>query len=333
MNTKLLSLIAVVVAVARVAVAQEKPATPEEEKKEEIKVFTLTDDEKKDGWRMIFDGRNNFGLRGLTNNDWINRGWRIDRGSIFCKKEIRDMGLITGGHIITLDQFIDFEFHFEWKLSVSGKSGVMYFAVGTAKKPEGFIYTIMDDVHNPDGLKGGPIRRTGSLYNIIPPSPDKKLNGPEQWNEGRILVVGNHVEHWLNGGKVVEYDLGSPDFLQKVKASGVKPWQGFGTKFKTALVILDDGEEVEFRNLKVRPIFNGGAPGSSESKPSTVENKPPPAPDASKPGAVPVAKPVPGKPGFVFSPYAPDKGFVDVRGFPSGTQVKDPYSENSFLVP
>jgi hypothetical protein len=171
---------------------------------------------------------------------------------------------MTGGHIITLDLYRDFEFHFEWKLSVSGKSGVMYFATGTAKDPKGFIYTIMDDVHNPDGLKGGPIRRTGSLYNIIPPAADKKLNGPDTWNEGRILVQGDHVEHWLNGGKVVEYDLNSPQFLAQVKASGVKPWPGFGQKLKTgtALVIMDDGEEVEFRNLRVRPIWNTPAPGT-----------------------------------------------------------------------
>jgi len=265
MNPKFLSLIAVILCGARMAMAQDAPAKPgnqTEEKKEEPKVFTLTDEERAAGWRILFDGRNNYGLRGLTFNDWINRGWRIDRGSIFCVKEIKDMGLMTGGHLITLDQYMDFEFHFEWKLSVSGKSGIMYFATGTAKEPKGFIYTIMDDVHNPDGLKGGPIRRTGALYNIIPPAADKKLNGPDSWNEGSILVQGNHVEHWLNGGKVVEYDLGSPQFLQQVKASGVKQWPGFGTKFKTALLILDDGEEVEFRNLRIRPIWNAGAPGA-----------------------------------------------------------------------
>jgi hypothetical protein len=266
MNPKLLSLIAVIVCAARLGLAQEPPARTgdkPEDKKEEIKVFTLTDEERAAGWRILFDGRNNYGLRGLTYNDWINRGWRIDRGSIFCVKEIKDMGLMTGGHLITLDQYLDFEFHFEWKLSVSGKSGIMYFATGTAKQPQGFIYTIMDDVHNPEGLKGGPIRRTGALYNIIPPVADKKLNGPDSWNEGSILVQGNHVEHWLNGGKVVEYDLGSPEFAQQVKASSVKPWLGFGTKFKTALVIMDDGEEVEFRNLRVRPIWNAAAPAAT----------------------------------------------------------------------
>ena len=171
----------------------------------EIKPYTLTDEEKAAGWQMVFDGKNNYALRGLTYNDFINRGWRIDRGSLFCVKEIKDMGLMTGGHLITTDQFTDFEFRFEWKLSVSGKSGIMYFAEGTREKPEGFIYSIMDDVHNPDGLKGGPIRRTGALYNIIPPIDGKKLNEADHWNEGRIIVEGNHVEQWLNDIKVVEY--------------------------------------------------------------------------------------------------------------------------------
>ncbi|MEI9892695.1 MAG: DUF1080 domain-containing protein [Chthoniobacter sp.] len=205
------------------------------------------------GWKLLFDGRNNYGLRGLTFNDFINRGWRIDRGSLFCVKEIKDMGLMTGGHLITLDQYQDFEFSFEWKLSVSGKSGIMYFAMGTRDKPVGFVYSIIDDVHNPDGLKGGPIRRTGRASTISSrPPPTKSSTARTSGTRGRIVVLGNHVEHWLNDAKVVEYNLGSPEFTKQLVASGVKGPAGWGTKFKTSLVILDEGEEVEFRNLRVR---------------------------------------------------------------------------------
>jgi hypothetical protein len=215
-------------------------------------VYTLTPEEKLAGWRLIFDGKNNYGLRGLSYNDFINRGWKIDHGTLFCEKTIKQMGLVTGGHLITSDQFDDFEFSWEWKLSVSGKSGIMYFAGGTRQEPVGFVYSIIDDTHHPDGLKGGPIRRSGALYNLLPPAEDKKLEEP-------ILVQGNHIEHWLNGSKVLEYDLGSPQ-LQKAIAAGIaakhfKPNPMFGRKFKTALVILDEGEEVEFRNLRIRPIF------------------------------------------------------------------------------
>jgi hypothetical protein len=261
---KLLSVMFAVLVAARVLVAQEKDPTPpaNPDQPQEFKPFTLTDEERAAGWRILFDGKNNYGLRGLTYNDFINRGWRIDHGTLFCVKEIKDMGIMTGGHLITTDQYVDFEFAFEWKLSVSGKTGIMYFAAGTRQKPEGFIYSIIDDVHNPDGLKGGPIRRTGALYNIIPPAEDKKLNGADSWNEGRIVVVGNHVEHWLNGGKVLEYTLGSPEFNKQLSASPEKGGALWGRKFKTALVIMDDGEEVEFRNLRVRPLFEGMTPSA-----------------------------------------------------------------------
>jgi hypothetical protein len=260
MNVKFFALCAMIATAASVAVGQTPPPADKPEEPKEIKPYVLSDEERAAGWRLIFDGKNNYGLRGLTFNDFINRGWRIDRGSLFCLKEVRDMGNMTGGHLITQDTYNDFEFAFEWKLSVSGKSGIMYFATGTPKQPLGMVYTIMDDVHNPDGLKGGPIRRTGSLYNIIAPAAEKKLNGPDEWNQGRIVVQGNHVEHWLNGGKVVDYTLGTPEFAKEVAASGLKPWKGFGQKFKTSIVILDDGEEVEFRNLRIRPIYAMPAP-------------------------------------------------------------------------
>jgi len=259
MTMKMLPSIFALLASAGMAVGQTPPppapAPDQPDQPAEIKPYVLSDEERGAGWRLIFDGKNNYGLRGLTYNDFINRGWRIDHGTLFCVKEIKDMGLMTGGHLITLDRYDDFEFAFEWKLSVSGKSGIMYFAAGTREKPEGFVYSIIDDVHNPDGLKGGPIRRTGALYNIIPPAEDKKLNGPDQWNEGRIIVQGNHVEHWLNGGKVVEYNLGTPEFQRQLAASPLRGGALWGKKFKTALVVEDDGEEVEFRNLRIRPIY------------------------------------------------------------------------------
>ena len=267
MKMKLLHLITVIVALAGSLRAQDTPAPKKPDEPEEAKVFTLSDEERLAGWKILFDGKNNYGFRGLTFNDFINRGWKIDHGTFFCVKDFKDMGLLTGGHIITLDQYLDFEFSFEWKLSVSGKSGIMYLAAGTRQKPEGFVYSIIDDVHNPDGLKGGPIRRTGSLYNIIAPSADKKLHPADQWNAGRILVQGNHIEHWLNGGKVVEYDLGSPEFVKTLAASGIKGGPMWGKKFKTAVVILDEGEEVEFRNLRIRPIWDAAPPTATPPAP------------------------------------------------------------------
>jgi len=254
----------------------QNPGLPKPPDETPSPTYTLTEEEKAGGWKLLFDGKNNYGLRGLTHNDFINRGWKIgERGTLFCKKEIRDMGQITGGHLITAEQFLDFEFSFEWKLSVSGKSDILYFASGTREKPVGFTYSIIDDTHHPDGLKGGPLKRSGALYGILPAPEEKRLEEPGQWNRGRIVVNGNHVEHWLNEGKVLEFTLGTPEFQEALTAyakeaakDGFKPGPMFGRKFKTALVILDDGEEVEFRNLRVRPLAAvGPVPGEFVPRP------------------------------------------------------------------
>ena len=207
------------------------------------------------GWKPIFDGKGHQGFRGLLHNDFLNYGWHIEGDVLTCPKGIKNMGQVTGGNLITSQQYWDFEFNFEWKVAVSGKTGVMYFAAGTPQKPTGFVYQIIDDTHHPDGLKGGPIRRTGALLGIIPPSDEtKKLNPPDSWNEGRIVVQGNHVEHWLNGAKVVEFTLGSPEFTKQLAAVGLKANANFGRKFKTSIVLIDAGEEITFRNLKVRDL-------------------------------------------------------------------------------
>jgi hypothetical protein len=261
---KLCRLLALLV-LAAVSSAQEPPrdaSAPKPPDDSPSPVYTLTDEEKAAGWKLLFDGRNNYGLRGLTYNDFINRGWKIDHGTLFCEKGFKSMGLVTGGHLITAEQYENFEFSFEWKLSVSGKSGIMYFAGGTRDKPIGFVYSIIDDTHHPDGLKGGPIKRSGALYGLLPPRDGKKLEEPGQWNKGRIVVEGNRVEHWLNGEKVLEFTLGTPELQKAILASGIKGGPMFGRKFKTALVILDEGEEVEFRNLRVRPLFSAALPAT-----------------------------------------------------------------------
>jgi hypothetical protein len=209
------------------------------------------------GWKPVFDGTHQ-GFRGLIHNDFLNYGWNIKDGILTCPKDIKHMGMVTGGDIITSEQYWDFEFSFEWNLSVSGKTGVLYFATGTAQKPEGFTYQIIDDTHHPDGLKGGPIRRTGSLLGIVAPNENKKLNPPDQWNQGKIVVQGNHIEHWLNGEKIVEFNLGSPEFIKQVAASGVQFPRGFGKKMKTAIVLIDAGEEISFRNVKVKDLTPPG---------------------------------------------------------------------------
>ena len=223
----------------------------------------LTAEEAAAGWKLLFDGKVAPGLRGVKNPDFLKAGWKIVDGELTCPKEVKQMGKVTGGDLVTAETFTDFEFSFEWRAGVAGNSGVLYFArAGFGQKSSGHEYQLIDDTHHPDGLKGGPIKRTGALYGILPPAEDKKYNMPPLWNESRIVVQGNHVEHWLNGAKVLEYTLGSPEFQRAVMASKVRVPPGFGTKVKAPIVLLDEGDEIAFRNLKVRPLAPGAAPAA-----------------------------------------------------------------------
>lgn len=221
----------------------------------------LTDEEKAAGWTLLFDGKGAPGMRGVQKREPFKAGWQIKDGELILPKEIKNLGKITGGDLTTAETFLDFEFSFDWKLAVSSNTGIRYLVrMGSNNSVVGCEYQIIDDVHHPEGLKGGPLRRTGALDGIIAPSADKQLNEPEQWNRGRIVVQGNHVEHWLNGAKVVEFELGSRALMSSAQTARVKVPTGFGSKFKSAIVILDQGDEFTMRNLKLRKLPPAVAP-------------------------------------------------------------------------
>lgn len=205
-------------------------------------------------WTVLFDGKTINGLRGLQKPDFLKAGWKIENGALTLTKEIKQGGRQTGGDLVTAASFTDFEFAFEWKQSVSGNSGVVYFGRTYGGKLNGHEYQIIDDMRHPDGLKGGPAKRTGALYGLLPPVENKTLADAGTWNEGRILVRGTHVEHWLNGGKILEYELGSAALMQAIRASRLKLHPQFGFKTRTSIVLLDEGDEISFRNLKVRAL-------------------------------------------------------------------------------
>lgn len=215
----------------------------------------LTPEEKAEGWKLLFDGKTTPGLVGLQKREFLKEGWAIQEGMLVLPKTVRESGKATGGDLVTSEQFTDFEFKFDFKLTASALSGVLYFARGGAgQKPTGHEYQIIDDVHHPDGLKGGPLCRTGALYGVLPPGENKRLHPSDEWNSGMISVRGNHVEHWLNGQKILEYECGSQALSQAVRTNKARVHSLFGSKIKSSLAILDKGEEVAFRNLKIRSI-------------------------------------------------------------------------------
>ena len=223
---------------------------------------TLSPEETAQGWRLLFDGQRISGLRGVQKSDPLSAGWKIQSGELQIPKEVKNMEKMTGGDLITADVFWDFDFRFEWKATASADSGIRYLLTeASGQTPAGLEYQIIDDVHNSTSLKGGLLRRSGSLDGVLPVGGNAKLRSADPmnktgdpWNEGRILVQGNHVEHWMNGDKVLEFELG-PALRQAAVLHMAKVTAFFGMKTKTRICILDQGFEVAFRNLKVRPLI------------------------------------------------------------------------------
>ncbi len=243
----------------------------------------LTTQEQAEGWRLLFDGKNVTGFRGVQKPDFLKAGWKVQDGALMLPKSIDQAGKVTGGDLVTAATFRDFQFAFEWKLAVSASSGVLYGArAGFGMKPSGFQYQLIDDMHHPDGLKGGPIRRTGALYGLLPPGDNKRINDTG-WNAGRIVVEGNHAEHWVNGEKVLEYNFGSAQIMQAVRASTVRGLgPGFGAKTVGPIVLLDKGEEVWFRSLKIL------LPGAAKAATASATRAP-----LERPGATPFKSKIP----------------------------------------
>ena len=198
-------------------------------------------------WRSLFDGQ--------TTN-----GWRKYRGTgMHPQWQARDgMLIVTGrggdaGDIVTVDQYGDFELELEWKVPSGGNSGIFYRAAETAERiyetaPE---YQVLDDARHPDGKN--PLTSAGAAYGLYaPPRGIAKPAG--EWNAARIVARGNHVEHWLNGMKVVDYELGSPDWSAKVQASKFKDWPGYGKSARGYIGLQDHGDTVSFRNIRIREL-------------------------------------------------------------------------------
>jgi hypothetical protein len=204
----------------------------------------LSDREQTAGWKLLFDGKTTAGWRNYG-KPTISDGWKVQDGSL--------TRVGAGGDIITNDEFKNFELMIDWKIEPGGNSGIFWRA---AEDTDAIYWNapemqVLDDAKHPDGQS--PLTSAGAAYDLYPAPPGHVHPGGE-WNTARLVVNGNHVEHWLNGFKTVEFELGSRDWDSKVAASKFKPHARFGKNAQGHIGLQDHGNLVAYRNIKIRVL-------------------------------------------------------------------------------
>ena len=217
----------------------------------------LSKAEQKEGWKQLFDGKTLTGWRGF-HSQTAPTGWNVADGCI-SKPKTTSENRQGGGDLITVDQFENFELSIEWKLEKGGNSGIKYLVSEnlppTGRSGVSFEYQVLDDDNHPDAKQGIAGNRTsGSLYDLIPASKDKKLKPVGEFNQTRIVVKGNHIEHWLNGVKTVEFDRSSDSYKKHLAESKFNTTKGFGEAKQGHILLQDHSDQVWFRNIKIRAL-------------------------------------------------------------------------------
>ena len=212
----------------------------------------ITSAKSEDKWITLFNGKKVTGLRGYGQKGFPEKAWKVENGTL--KTITRGQGG-QPRDLVTVGSFTDFEFECEWKVSPRGNSGIMY-RVKETNRPAyvtGPEMQVLDDERHPDGKSNFPLRTAGSLYDMIGKGmKDKKYNKAGQWNKVRIVCKDNNVEHWMNGEKLLAYKWGSDEVAAMIKKSKFKTWKGFMQEPKGHIAIQHHGEEVWYRNIRVR---------------------------------------------------------------------------------
>ena len=203
---------------------------------------TLTAAESKAGWRLLFDGSTTRGWRAY-NADSMPTGWRVVDGAL--------TRVAPAGDIITTDTYRNFELSVDWNISPGGNSGIFYHgALGS----DAIYYSapemqVLDDARHPDGQS--PLTSAGADYGLYP-APRGVVKPAGEWNTAKVVARGNHIEHWLNGRKIVSYEMGSADWAARVAKSKFNQWPQYGKAAVGYIGLQDHGDRVAFRNIKIR---------------------------------------------------------------------------------
>ena len=229
----------------------------------------LTPQEIEAGWRLLWDGSTTHGWRSVSGPAFPDRGWRIRDGVLTSLPPAG--GFPSGGDIITVDRYSDFELMADFKVTPGANSGIKIFVDPEKNRIPGVSigleYQILDDALNADAIAGTDGNRSlGSLYDLYPPASDKRPNPVGTWNTALIVSRGPHVEHWLNGRKILEYTRFTPGFRERVLLSKFKAVPGFGELRTGHILLQHHGDEVSFRNLRLRELPSGTGAPEPESK-------------------------------------------------------------------
>ena len=220
--------------------------------------YELTSIEASQGYKFLFNGKTSGGWRGAKLDGFPKSGWVISDG-ILTVLESGGGESEHGGDIITTDKYSNFELHLDFKLTPGANSGIKYFVDPELNKGPGssigLEYQILDDQRHPDAKLGNHegSRALACLYDLIK-GENKHPNPIGQWNHAKIISKGNHVEHWLNGRKILEYERKTPDFRKIIKESKYKDWPGFGEWEKGHILLQDHGNTVSFKSIKLREL-------------------------------------------------------------------------------
>lgn len=220
---------------------------------------TLTEYEKENGWKLLFDGKTTDGWKSARSESFPDKGWKIENGTLTVVSS-QGKESANGGDIITRDKFSAFDLSFAFRLTPGANSGLKYFVTLQEKTDGsaiGLEYQILDDSIHPDAKMGINGNRTmSSLYDLIKAEKSQRFLRPVgEWNWGRVVVhPDNKVEHYLNGVKVLEYQRGSKEYRDLVAKSKYKIWENFGEAKEGHILLQDHGDEVSFKNIKIRPL-------------------------------------------------------------------------------
>lgn len=215
---------------------------------------TLAYAQPKSQWTYLFDGKSVDKLRGYKMAAFPTEAWKIEDGALVAQTGVPNVDLVTK------ESYKNFELTLDWKVSIAGNSGVFYYMNEEADQQSGngnspnwldnFEMQLLDDINFNDKA---PIRSAGSLYDLIVPV-NKQLKPVGEYNESRLIVNNNHVEHWLNGTKVVEYQIGSPELNELISKSKFKNNPKFAKSTDGLIMLQHHGQKVWLKNVRVRRL-------------------------------------------------------------------------------